>query len=70
MQTLENAIITLKKNVKDAIPLCYWKKGSAYIFRIATGNEKGCSFYSVNGNEVEGTNPLYADLDEDNMIEL
>lgn len=66
MQTLNEAINILKKNVKGAKPVSYWIKGSTYIFRLASRGV-GCNYFIVEGEKVQGTNPMHIDLDVSDM---
>jgi hypothetical protein len=67
MQSLNEAINVLKKKVKGAKPVSYWKKGTSYVFRLANTDVVGCNFYRVEGDKVTGTNPIQADLVASNM---
>lgn len=67
MQTLNEAINVLKKNVKGAKPVSYWKKGTSYVFRLANTDVIGCNYYIVEGDKVTGTNPMRVDLDVSDM---
>lgn len=71
MQTVQEALGVLKKNIKDAKPTGYWIKGSTYIFRLQyRGDIVGCNLYIVDGNKVTGTNPMLVDLDVEDMYKL
>lgn len=67
MQTLNEAINILKKNVKGAKPVSYWVKGTSYVFRLANTEIIGCNYYIVDGERVTGTNPILSDLDVADM---
>lgn len=68
MQTVNEAINVLQKNVKGAKPVSYWVKDSAYVFRLASNTEVvGCNYFIVDGEKVIGTNPMQIDLDVSDM---